>query len=321
MKELILKSIEPIIDSLEHVEIDESRLLEFCRRQSPGDIKLPDWREDFIYPWDNEEAVDFFLLFNCINFAFWKIGDKKKWGIDYRGKRLDGAYGLMGALTRAVEDGVPLLDGAFLKDMTTDILAQILRGEGELVLFQERVDILREIGRGLTEHYDGSFKNLFEEADGSASGLVGLLVRNFPSFNDRCKVDGMEVKFYKRAQLAPAMIYGRFCGKGPGTFTDIGDLTVFADYKLPQALRGLGILRYREGLARKVDSLVLIPPCSREEVEIRCTTIWACELILKEYQKGGHRLNSAQVDAFLWLLAHEKSFDDKPYHLTETIYY
>jgi hypothetical protein len=131
----------------------------------------------------------------------------------------------------------------------------------------------------------------------------------------------MEVKFYKRAQLAPAMIYGRFRGKGPGTFTDIGDLTVFADYKLPQALRRLGILRYREGLARKVDSLVLIPPCSREEVEIRCTTIWTCELILKEYQKGGHRLNSAQVDAFLWLLAHEKSFDDKPYHLTETIYY
>jgi hypothetical protein len=27
------------------------------------------------------------------------------------------------------------------------------------------------------------------------------------------------------------------------------------------------------------------------------------------------------LDAFLWLLAHGRAADDKPYHLTETIYY
>jgi hypothetical protein len=86
-------------------------------------------------------------------------------------------------------------------------------------------------------------------------------------------------------------------------------------------LRRAGVLRYGEALARTVDSRTLIPPCSREEIEIRASTIWACELIMGEYARMKQKMNSVMLDAFLWLMAHEKAADDKPYHLTETIYY
>lgn len=320
MRESVLKSIRPIIEDLRFVEIDIEAVKEFCSRQDPRDIDLPDWREDFIYPWDDEGAADFFILFNCINFAFW-AKEKEKWNISYKGSREDGAYGLMGALTRALEEGVPILDGAFLREMTEERLKQILGGEGELILFPERVRILREVGSALVDRHGGSFGNLRRAAGGSAAALAGLLVQEFPSFNDRCSIEGREVKFYKRAQLAPAMIYQRFQRKGPGSFPDIGDLTVFADYKLPQVLRWLGILRYGESLAERVDARVHIPMCSMEEVEIRSTTIRACELIQREYGKRGWSVNSVQLDAFLWLMAHDRPLDGKPYHLTETIYY
>ena len=321
MREAILEGIRPIIDGLQHVEIDRERVGAFCRRHPAVNIDLPDWRQDFIYPWDDEAAADFFLLFNCINFAFWAKGDNVKWRIAYKGRWHDGAYGLMGALTRALEEGLPILDGAFLREMTEKQLREILRGEGDLVLLPERVGILREVGAGLAERYEGSFRSLLREARGSAAALAALLVDRFPSFNDTCSTGGREVRFYKRAQLAPAMIYQRFRGAGPGAFCDIDDLTVFADYKLPQALRRAGILRYGEALAGKVDSRTLIPPCSREEIEIRACTIWACELIMGEYAGMKQTVNSVTLDSFLWLLSHERAVDDKPYHLTETIYY
>lgn len=321
MRNSILESIKPVVADLKHVEMDGGGITAFCRRHPAVSIELPDWRHDFIYPWENEAAADFFLLFNCINFAFWAKGGGVKWRIEYKGRLIDGAYGLMGSFTRALEEGLPMLDGSFLAGMTEERLREILRGEGDLVLFPERVGILKEVGRGLVENYGGSFRNLLEAARGSAVALARLLVERFPSFDDACNVGGREVLFYKRAQLAPAMIYQRFRGAGPGAFRDIGDLTVFADYKLPQALRRAGILRYGPALAAKVDSLALIPPCSPEEIEIRACTIWACELIEAEYARMGQKMNSVTLDAFLWRLAREKTADDKPYHLTETIYY
>ena len=173
----------------------------------------------------------------------------------------------------------------------------------------------------LVARHGGRFRNLLAAAGGRAVGLAELLVREFPSFNDACAVEGREVLFYKRAQLAAAMVYQRFQGKGPGAFPDVDRLTVFADYKLPQALRRLEVLRYRPGLAAKVDGQILIPPCSREEVEIRAATIWACDLIQRGYAARGQRVDSVALDAFLWLLGHEKVEGEKPYHLTETIYY
>ncbi|MDD5555703.1 MAG: queuosine salvage family protein [bacterium] len=321
MRAVVLESIAPVVGDLRHLRIDGEGIRAFCARHPAAGIRLPDWRHEFVYPWNDERAADFFLLFNCVNFAFWARPGAVKWNISYRGRRLDGAYGLMGALTRAVEEGVPVLDGAFLARLTDGELDGILRGEGELVLRRERAEILREVGRGLVERHGGSFGRLLRAAGGSASRLARLLVEEFPSFRDACGVDGREVKFYKRAQLAPAMIYQRFGGAGPGGFADIGDLTVFADYKVPQALRGLGILRYGEGLAAKVDSRVMLPACGREEVEIRAATIRACELIMEEYGRKGQRMNAVTLDAFLWLLAHDSPPDDRPYHLTETICY
>lgn len=39
------------------------------------------------------------------------------------------------------------------------------------------------------------------------------------------------VKFYKRAQILVAETWAAFEGKGPGRFDDIGELTMFADYR------------------------------------------------------------------------------------------
>jgi len=63
-------------------------------------------------------------------------------------------------------------------------------------------------------------------------------------------------------------------------FTGKEDLTMFADYRVPQILRHLGIFQYSAELADAIDSEKELPYSSKWEVEIRAATVLAVETIL-----------------------------------------
>jgi len=60
---------------------------------------------------------------------------------------------------------------------------------------------------------------------------------------------------------------------------------------------------------------------SREEIEIRATTIWAIEQMKEVLRPRFPQITARQLDDHLWSLGQTKSPDDKPYHRTKTIYY
>ena len=62
----------------------------------------------------------------------------------------------------------------------------------------------------------------------------------------------VQVLFYKRAQIFVADVFGAFQGQDLGRFSDIQELTMFADYRVPVVLRLKGILEYSTPLATKV---------------------------------------------------------------------
>src|SRR5262249_15123838 len=131
----------------------------------------------------------------------------------------------------------------------------------EIPLFPARVVNLHELGRGLMTAYpdNNPVEAFVRDAHRSAARLVERVVSTFPSFNDVTTYDGHEVRFYKRAQILAADLHGAFAGQGLGAFDDLEILTAFADYKVPQVLRRLGVLVYADALAARVDSRVLIP--------------------------------------------------------------
>ena len=90
-----------------------------------------------------------------------------------------------------------------------------------------------------------------------------------PYFNDVGFYDGIEVQFYKRAQISAADLSLAFQGIGWGHFEDLDQMTIFADNLVPHVLRMDEILIYEESLLRKINEGVLIPagsglcrPCS-----------------------------------------------------------
>jgi len=315
---MILSTIEPVIPLLRRVRIDESRARDLARSLASEDLALPEWRGAVFPEADDGQAASVFCTANVVNFSFWGT---PKWTVLYRGEAYDGTFGLFAALRRAVEEGFPVTDGAYLRDLTAGDLGRILRGSVVIPMFEERLTLLREAGRALCGRYGGAWLTFLKAADGNAVRLVELLTSEMSSFNDTARIEGREVRFHKRAQLLPAMLCGRFGGRSYGAFRDIGALTIFADYKLPQMLRRFGLLTYDEDLARRVDARVEIPAGSREEVEIRAATVWACERVRRACAEPVPGVTAAQIDAALWHVGQRQTPEERPYHRTRTIFY
>lgn len=315
----ILETTKFVIENSDLVRLNHERLLEFSNSFDHG--KAEHWLSaapfDFFH-FSEDDKLHFVILFNALSFCYW---GEPKWTVEYQGKTYDGAWGMILALGRGIEEDAELLDYDFCSKISKEKLAHILRGNTDIPLLEERWTILREIGLNMNAKFDGKARNLIIEAGGDAQKLLALIVQNFPSFLDVSPYKNEQVYFLKRAQLLVADIYQIFEGKGFGKLKNIDALTACADYKLPQILRKLGILEYTTALAEKIDAKTEIVHSSPEEVELRANTIWAVELIKQEVQKRSPQIMSFEVNDHLWLATQEKFPDDKPYHRTRTTAY
>ena len=321
MMSKVLETSKKVSEMSQHVRIDRQALGRFVRKLFADDIQVPCWDTNYHFCDGTEKTVAYLLVLDTINFCFWPPPGKAKWVIEYQSESLSGYYALAASIKRAVESRVPLTNAEYLVDLSLDELEQILDGEGELQLLEHRLKVLNELGQVLFEKYDGNACRLVEAAENSALKLVRLLAENFSSFNDVAEYQGRKVFFYKRAQILTADLYGAFKGKDWGSFTDMDKITAFADYKLPQVLRHLGIMRYTESLTQKVDQKLMLEAGCPEEIEIRANTIQAVELIRQELAQKGKAFRSFEIDWLLWNLGQNDEFRNKPYHKTLTIFY
>jgi hypothetical protein len=313
----VLTSVRSVVEHSRYVRVDEAAISSLA----PGlvrHVQPPAWDAARHHVESGDRGANWLLVLDAINFSFWGT---PRWTVEYRGERLDGYWALAAALSRAVDEGVPIGDADYLAALTMDQLAHVLRGSGTIPMLDRRLEHLNQVGDVLRENYDGAFARVIESAAGSASRLVRTLVADFPAFDDVADYRGVEVRFYKRAQLLVSDLYGAYGGEGLGRFTDLDHLTAFADYKLPQVLRHMGILTYRESLAEKVDHRFLFPPGSQEEVEIRAGTIWAIELTRQALASFGSPIRAFELDWWLWHEAQRLAGAMAPYHLVRTVAY
>ena len=242
-----------------------------------------------------------------------------RWEVDHDGRALADADGMHYCLQRALAEGVPVMDGAWLAEVTEEQLREIFRGgNSELQLLDERARIWREVGATLVERYDGRFSNVFDSA-GSCAEFLDVLTRDFPRFDDTA-----DVRRRDRALLeaGPALgvdpagdAPGRHRVRRPGP---------------PDRVRRL----HRPGRAARPRDHALLgragggdprgPPVeagSPWEVEIRAHTIYACDELTRrvnELRPPELQAIVPQVDARLWVPFHRTHY---PHHLTRTIYY
>ncbi len=326
----VLQSTRVVVQQSQHVSINSDAADALCTRwlheeqqheaqfAAGGDDDLWDKRYHFFD--GSERTVNWLLVLDALNFCFWAEKNTPRWTIEYQGETLNGYWAEAAALKRAVEEGIPLWDAKYLQQMSLEDLSSIFRGNSTIPLLEERLVNVREVGQILLKHYDGQFSHAITQVKSNAIRLVELLVRDFSSFRDIALYRNTPVRFLKRAQICVADLYYSFAGKTWGALTGLEQLTIFADYKLPQVLRHYSVLEYQASLAQRVDTQELLPAGSVEEIEIRAGTIWACELLKRGMQQRGRSVTAADIDQRLWLLGQDAG-EMKPYHRTRTLYY
>ncbi len=318
----VLESTKIVIEQSELVTINKARIEELCRMWAQTPFITPPWDENVHWSApDSIKLANYILVLDCLNFCFWPDPGQTRWQIEYKGQLLGGYQALAASLKRAIEEGLPLTDAFWLAKATSQDLAHVFRGEGEIPLMDRRVQNVNEVGRVLLDKYQGQFANAIKSCEHSAVKLVELLARDFSSFNDVADWQGQTVRIFKRAQITVVDLFGSYHGQGLGKFDDLDCLTAYADYKIPQVLRVLGVMEYAPELAAKVDNQELIPAGSRAEVEIRCAMIWSIEYLCQALKRFGAPRLPYELDWFLWNIGQNALPNEKPYHRTRTYFY
>lgn len=318
--EKVLDTARLVMERASQVFIDRGAAARYAGSVLEGQ-KPPPWHGPFHYFDGTEKSAQYIFLLTTINHCFWAPKGKERWTVEEKGETLDGYDALALALKRAVIAESPILDAGYLSGIAPEALREILGGRGELFLMEERAASLRDAGRVLKERWQDSFARVVEAAEKSAQNLVSLVIEEFPSFRDTATYGGREICFYKRAQLLAADLFSAFGREGLGEFSDTDKLTAFADYKLPQVLREMGVIAYSSDLAAKVDSMEELPPGSREEVEIRAATIIAVDAMRAHLAEMGRAVNSMDLDYRLWREGQRDEYRKRPYHRTRTLFY
>ena len=304
-----------------HVTVYEPAVAKLAEEISSGNVGIPPWDSDHHYFDGTPATVSYLTVLDTVNFCFWPPPGERRWGILLDDSFLSGYVGMAYALRRAMEKGVPLTSAEYLAGIKTSEFARIIDGSGTLQLIENRSAALRELGFLLLKEYEGEARLMIEQASESAVGLARNLAKKLVSFRDKALYRGRPVWFLKRAQILAADLYGAFQGRAWGAFTDMDQITAFADYKVPQVLRQHGILRYAPSLASLVDGMMPIPAGSVMEVELRAATIAAVERLREILAQSGKSFLSPELDWMLWSMGQRDDFRKKPYHRTLTIFY
>ena len=321
----VLDSVMPVVEHSRHVRTDVTKIVEHARWLACEELPWPAFSLPFEPDAPVDELIDFVLTTNCINTAFTDFATGVRFQVDYGGRRWSDAQALFACWRRALDDGRPVLDGRYLERLTREELAEILRGNIEMPMLDEKLDALVDVGRTLAARYGGAFHAFVRACSprlfDNGNGLVERLVAEFPRFNDASDYHGHEVRFHKLAQLGFWILYADLKPRGGFRVDDIASMTAFADYIVPVALRVMDILVYSEALDDRIQAGALIARDSDEEVEIRAHTVYATALLCEEI--NAHRPAALpvivpQVDARLWWAYHATH---RPHHLTRTTMY
>nr|CAD2134663.1 unnamed protein product [Meloidogyne enterolobii] len=290
----------------------------------------------------DKAAVDWIFFMDTINFSFWPNEEINHWEITHNGTTQSGYFGVCVAINRALENGIPLTSADYMANIDEEIVKEIFRGDRDvsIPLLNKRMEMIRENGKILVEKFGGSFYNCLLKCSNSALNLLQLIIENFPNFRDFAEYRGRKVSFLKRAQILVADVYSCLHGKDSNAdFTDINKLTMFADYRVPQALAYLNVLEYGNGLLENLKNNKLLKCGGEEEVQIRGFSIEACELILNEIKnicetrknsinpetfKKLNNFTCVDVDVWLWLWRRanaQKIEESVPFHKCRSIFY
>ena len=317
LPERVRASCHAVAESARQVKINHDRLAPYAASLSFAGLPPPSYDLRYHFRGAAEETIAFVLTLDAINFGSGYFPRLRK------RPGLSGYFTIAASLTDHFTAHGPFsaaelqrLSGAdcgrlFGQDPADAVAMELM------ALFAQA---LNDLGRYVTEEFNGDFAALVAAANGSAASLAELLTA-MPLFQDVASYDGRPVAFYKRAQITVADLALAFDRQGPGHFADLDQLTMFADNLVPHVLHVDGVLGYDPALAREIEVGTLLPAGSAAEIEIRAVALDAVERLVAILRDQGQPVIAMDVDNLLWYRGGGDIYKARPRHRTRTVFY
>ncbi len=305
----VLDSCRYVMNNSQYVKIDYKKLDQFISKIDTDNLK--NWL--LFNPYNLlelgvEKIVNFLLFFEAIDYSFF---GEPKWTIKTDEGYKDGSDALMYIMLKYIKEN----NNYDFDNLTFNEFSSMLSGNVKIPLLKERYDTLNKISKVIKEKMGGNFYNYIKNVT-TDNELLSLIISNFESFKDEREYNGKTIYFYKLAQLLTSDIL-HIREELENINVTYSNLIGCADYKIPQTLRALGIIKYDQRLSEIVDSRKEIPISSKYEVEIR-----ASQIVVIDYIKSKlNNVNAIDINDFLFLYSKKVKDIAKPYHLCRNTNY
>ena len=314
----IRSSCRRVSENADYVRINVDQIKEYADSLPLEKIKTSSLDPGCHYLGRGEGPLAFFLILDSINFGSGYFPLLKK------RSGMSGYFTIASALNEYFINNGPM-DCRILGGLSPADCARLFGQDSENETVGELMELfakaMNDLGEYVTLQFGGSFSNMVNAAENSCEKFIAIL-SGMPLFRDVQFYKGLDVHFFKRAQLTCADLALAFQGDGPGKFYDLRRLTIFADNLVPHVLRMDGVLRYVPELLRKIDGGELIPRDSCEEIEIRACALHAVELVRNALRETGKNATSMGLDYLLWNRGQNPFYKKtKPRHRTRTVFY
>ncbi len=319
----VKESTSKIISKMEHVKIDEETLKNFVSNllKDKNALKFPKWSESHFdansVPF--ETLLRYIFVIDTLNYCFWP-----NHGYEY--------YSLAKNLYKTLKEKKGFFEIENLSKMTPEQLKENVF-MCDFCLLEERSRMIREVFTIIKNEYSGLCYNFVKECNKDATKFTKKIIDKFCCFRDQAIYNGEQIFFYKRAQILVSDTYLAYLDIKEAkkdneendiinfTKESISQLTMFADYRVPQILRTKGILKYDKHLSELVDTKKELPHGSKEEIEIRAATIQSVEQIKNILKENGKDAMSIECDVYLWEEGEKIKDQVEPHHRTLSIFY
>lgn len=281
-----------------HVAIHHGPLTDFADELAEMRRTVPRWDMPGVFPQNDEAWLWQMWFLNAINACTTELDyPHRKFAIEDpgTGTLICGSTAIAACFYRYFGEN-PALPKDIIAIMSRAQRAKrFFQGSVPIPLLNDRRTHLLEVATHMRHRTPlGIFEeqgwHVFETSSGKP-GIVLRLATLFPTAfgSDHVAVhvrDGrrLELAFLKRAQLLPMMYQGRAThSKGAlPLLRDAAHIGPIIDTRIPNTLRGRGILRYSPHLRHKIDNQLPIERRSVYEIELRTAAAAAMAALFKE---------------------------------------
>jgi hypothetical protein len=155
----VTESLRPVIEKSRDVQTHYAKIVEVAGWMAYEELPFPNLAIPYGLEKTPDTAMDFVMVANTIDTAFTDFKTHVKFQVDFAGEHLYDSAAMIVCVKRAMDNGVPILDGNYLAKITRADMERIFAGNIEMPMLDEKMQLFHQVGAVLAAKYQGRYHN------------------------------------------------------------------------------------------------------------------------------------------------------------------